>query len=111
MITVRGLDGRDTNVINAIAVVVAGEEIAGTPTVFAGERIEQVAAADSHDLVVEFQAEAGAVYDLETRTDLATTSSWGVAVAGIPGVDGTVTVTTTPPPGSKRLFFRVTRLP
>jgi len=63
---------------------------------------------ESGDLAVEFHSEAGAIYTLETRSDL-DSGDWGVAVADIAGVDGSVTVTTTPPPGEDRLFFRVIR--
>jgi hypothetical protein len=62
----------------------------------------------SGDLLVEFHAEAGESYKLQTRTDLAT-GSWGTAVSNITGADCPVTVSTTPPTGTKRLFFRITR--
>ena len=61
---------------------------------------------DTGELSVEFQSEAGKLYKLETHADLVT-GGWTTVVPDIAGTGGSVTVSTTPAAGIKRLFFRI----
>jgi len=64
---------------------------------------------DTGVLTVSFLAVAGTEYALETRTDLAT-GDWTQVNNITAGATGATMITTTPPPATRRLFFRIRAL-